>query len=112
MPEITAGHDRVVAVVSVLDDKDAAGMLAALMRWCDAVVFTSSHNPRALPPPTLQSLARQLHGPPGEAVRDPHAAVSRARELAGADGVVLVTGSIYLVADLVRPAGRGRASTL
>ena len=36
----------------------------------------------------------------------------RARELAGADGVVLATGSIYLVADLVAPAGRGRASTL
>jgi dihydrofolate synthase/folylpolyglutamate synthase len=96
----------------VLDDKDAAGMLASLLRHCHAVVFTSSQNPRALPPPTLQSLARQLHGPPSEVVRDPPAAVSRARELAGPGGVVLATGSIYLVADLVRPAGRGRASTL
>jgi dihydrofolate synthase/folylpolyglutamate synthase len=112
LPEIIAGHDRVVAVVSILDDKDAAGMLAALMRCCDAAVFTSSHNPRALPPPTLQSLARQLHGPPSEVVRDPHAAVRRARELAGPGGVVLATGSIYLVADLVRSSGRGRASML
>jgi dihydrofolate synthase/folylpolyglutamate synthase len=112
LPEIVAGRDRLVAVVSVLDDKDAAGMLASLLRHCHAVVFTSSQNPRALPPPTLQSLARQLHGPPSEVVRDPHAAVSRARELAGPGGVVLATGSIYLVADLVRPAGRGRASTL
>jgi dihydrofolate synthase/folylpolyglutamate synthase len=45
-------------------------------------------------------------------VRDPLAAVRRARELAGADGVVLATGSIYLIADLFRPEGRGRASTL
>jgi dihydrofolate synthase/folylpolyglutamate synthase len=112
LPEIVAGRDRLVAVVSVLDDKDAAGMLALLLRHCHAVIFTSSQNPRALPPPTLQSLARQLHGPPSEVVRDPHAAVSRARELAGPGGVVLATGSIYLVADLVRPAGRGRASTL
>jgi dihydrofolate synthase/folylpolyglutamate synthase len=112
LPEIVAGRDNVVAVVSILDDKDAAGMLALLMRHCHALVFTSSHNPRALPPPTLQSLARQLHGPPAESVRDPEAAVRRARELAGADGVVLATGSIYLVADLVAPAGRGRASTL
>jgi hypothetical protein len=29
-----------------------------------------------------------------------------------AGGVVLATGSIYLVADLVRPAGAGRGSTL
>jgi dihydrofolate synthase / folylpolyglutamate synthase len=112
LPEIVAGQHRVVAVVSILDDKDAAGMLAALMRWCDAVVFTSSHNPRALPPPTLQSLARQLHGPSSEVVRDPRAAVRRARELAGPGGVVLATGSIYLVADLVRPSGAGRASML
>jgi dihydrofolate synthase / folylpolyglutamate synthase len=112
LPEIVAGHDRVVAVVSILDDKDAAGMLAALIRHCDAVVFTSSQNPRALPPPTLQSLASQLHGPSSEVVRDPHAAMARARELAGPGGVVLATGSIYLVADLVRPSGRGRASML
>ncbi len=103
---------RLVAVVSILDDKDAAGMLAALLPACDRLVLTSSQNPRALPPPTLQSLAGQLHGPPAEIVRDPHAALRLARELAGADGVVLGTGSIYLVADLLAPAGRRRASML
>ena len=112
LPEIVAGHGLVVAVVSILDDKDAAGMLAALLPACDQLVLTSSQNPRALPPPTLQSLAGQLHGPPSEIVRDPHAALRRARELAGAGGVVICTGSIYLVADLLAPAGRRRASML
>jgi dihydrofolate synthase/folylpolyglutamate synthase len=112
LPEIVAGHDRLVAVISILDDKDAAGMLAALVPVCDAFVLTNSQNPRALPPPTLQSLARQLGGPPSEIVRDPRAALLRARELAGATGVVLAAGSIYLVADLLRPASRGRASML
>jgi dihydrofolate synthase / folylpolyglutamate synthase len=107
-----AGRDHVVAVVSILDDKDAAGMLASLLPACDALVFTSSQNPRALPPPTLQSLARQLHGPSSEVVPDPHDAVSRARELAGPAGMVLATGSIYLVADLLAPAGHRRASML
>jgi dihydrofolate synthase/folylpolyglutamate synthase len=110
--EIRRGHDRLVAVVSILDDKDAAGMLARLMPICDALVFTSSQNPRALPPPTLQSLARQLHGPPSEVVPGPHAALQRARELAGGAGMVLATGSIYLVADLLAPEGRRRASML
>jgi dihydrofolate synthase/folylpolyglutamate synthase len=99
-------------VISILDDKDASGMLAKLIRMCDALVLTSSQNPRALPPPTLQSLARQLSGPPSEVVADPRAAVERARELAGPGGVVLATGSIYLVADLLAPAGRRRASML
>jgi dihydrofolate synthase/folylpolyglutamate synthase len=112
LPEITAGKERLVGVVSILDDKDATGMLSALARVCDALVFTSSQNPRALPPPTLQSLASQLNGPPSEVVRDPRAALTRARELAGPAGVVLATGSIYLVADLVAPVGRRRASML
>ncbi len=112
LPEIAAGADRVVGVISILDDKDAAGMLRALLPVCDAIVLTSSHNPRALPPPTLQSLAGQLSGPPSELVRDPQAALRRGRELAGRRGVVLATGSIYLVADLLAPAGRRLASML
>jgi dihydrofolate synthase/folylpolyglutamate synthase len=103
---------RLVCVMSVLDDKDAAGMLKAILSLCSAMVFTSSHNPRALPPGTLQSLARQLGGPETEIVVDPRAAVARARELAGPDGSVLVAGSLYLVADLVRPEQATRASAL
>jgi dihydrofolate synthase/folylpolyglutamate synthase len=112
LPEIVRGHDRVVAAISILDDKDAAGMLAALLPACDALVLTSSQNPRALPPGTLLSLATQLGGPPAEIVPDPGRALARARELAGPDGVVLATGSIYLIADLLSPVGAARASML
>jgi dihydrofolate synthase/folylpolyglutamate synthase len=107
-----AGRSPLVAVVSILDDKDAAGMLGALLPSCDALVCTSSHNPRALPAPTLQSLARQLEGPPAEVVGEPQAALEHARGLAGPAGIVLATGSIYLVADLIAPHGRVRASNL
>jgi len=88
-------------------------MLATLLPACDAMIVTSSQNPRALPPPTLASLTGQLGGPPAEIVRDPRAALERARTLAGPDGVVLATGSIYLVADLLRTSpSRLRASIL
>jgi dihydrofolate synthase/folylpolyglutamate synthase len=107
-----AGLAPVVAVVSILDDKDAAGMLSILIPKCDALVLTASQNPRALPPPTLQSLAGQLGGLPCEVIREPHAALERAREIAGPAGLVLATGSIYLVVDLLRSAGVGRASML
>jgi dihydrofolate synthase/folylpolyglutamate synthase len=112
LPEIARGAP-VVAVISILDDKDAAGMLRALLPACDAAVFTASSNPRALPPPTLQSLARQLgFERQAEAAPepDPSRAVLCARRLAGAGGVVLATGSIYLVADLARLPGALRAS--
>lgn len=106
------GDRRLVAVVSVLDDKDATGMLRALLGHTAGVVFTRSHHPRALPPATLGSLAAQLGGPASEIVAEPRAAIERARELAGPEGAVLATGSIYLVADLLAGAGRRRASAL
>jgi dihydrofolate synthase/folylpolyglutamate synthase len=112
LPELVRGHDRLIAMLSILDDKDAAGMLAILAPVCDAIVFTSSQNPRALPPPTLQSLATQIGGPPSEIVPDPVRALSRARELAGTKGVVIVAGSLYLVADLLISERRQRASML
>lgn len=104
---------RIVAVLSILDDKDAAAMLASLLPACSAVIYTSNANPRALSPATLQSLAWQLgEAPPSELEADPRRALERARGLAGPAGVVLVTGSIYLVADLLRSPSARRASIL
>ncbi len=112
LAELGAGCGRVVAVVSILDDKDAAGMLATLGSACDALVLTASRNPRALPPPTLRSLVSQLRGPDAEIVSDPGRALQRGRELAGPAGLVVATGSIYLIADLLTAAGDRRASIL
>ncbi|HXE45829.1 MAG TPA: cyanophycin synthetase [Conexibacter sp.] len=114
LPQLTAGR-RLVAVVSILEDKDAAGMLRALLPHVEHAVFTRNQNPRALPPATLASLWAQLGGAGAggsELETDPRRALSRAREVAGAGGVVLATGSIYLVADLLRPAGQRSASML
>jgi dihydrofolate synthase/folylpolyglutamate synthase len=109
---LDVGGRRLIAVVSILDDKDAAGMLRALLGKTAGAVFTRSLHPRALSPATLASLAEQLGGPASEIVPEPHDAVARAQELAGLDGAVLATGSIYLVADLLAEPGRRRASAL
>jgi dihydrofolate synthase/folylpolyglutamate synthase len=112
LPE-AVGDRPLVACVSVLDDKDVAGMLRTLLPLCAGAVFTASANPRALPPATLGSLAGQLGGP-AEVVleRDPRRALERARAMAGPDGAVVATGSIYLVADLLSRPGARRASAL
>lgn len=111
LPDLIPPGAPLVAAVSVLEDKDAAGMLGALAPACAAMVLTASVNPRALTPATLASLLEQQNGPMHEIVPEPHRALDRARELAGRHGVALATGSIYLVADLLRPPGR-RAATL
>jgi dihydrofolate synthase / folylpolyglutamate synthase len=101
-----------VAVIGVLEDKDAAAMLAELLPQVDRAIYTRSQNPRSLSPATLVSLAGQVGGPPAETVAAPGAAVEHARSLAGPGGAVLVTGSIYLIADLVRVDPNVRASSL
>jgi dihydrofolate synthase/folylpolyglutamate synthase len=101
------GGRRVVGVMSILDDKDASEMLAILLPLFDHVVFTRSTHRNALPAATLESLARQRGGPPAELERSPSEALNRARELAGPGGAVVVTGSIYLISDLVRMWARG-----
>ena len=101
-----------MAVIGVLDDKDAAGMLGVLLPHLDRVVFTRSQNPRSLSPATLAALKEKIGGPHSEIVAEPRAAFERARELAGPEGSVLATGYIYLVADLVRDEPGARASSL
>lgn len=112
VPEVIGDRRPLVLVLSVLEDKDAAGMLEALLPLADGVVFTRCENPRSLSPATLASLAAKVADVQGETVAQPRAAVARARELAGPGGAVLATGSIYLIADLVREASGARASAL
>jgi dihydrofolate synthase / folylpolyglutamate synthase len=88
-----------VVVASILRDKNAEGMLAALSAVGDAFVATTSGNSRALPAEELATLGRRWFERT-ETERDPGAALARARSIAGPQGAVLVTGSLYLLADL------------
>jgi dihydrofolate synthase/folylpolyglutamate synthase len=111
LPEIVDGR-RLVGVVSILDDKDAATMLAGLAGGrvsFEALVLTAGRNPRSLSPAELGAVAAGLGASSTavvETIAEPHEALRRGRALAGEDGVVVATGSLYLVADLLSPADR------
>jgi dihydrofolate synthase/folylpolyglutamate synthase len=103
LPEVF-GDRPVGLVLGVLDDKDAASMLAALLPMCERAWFTAPPSSRALSPAALQSLARQLgfdavvcEPQPGRAL----AAAQRWARERGEDAAVLATGSVYLVGDLL-----------
>jgi dihydrofolate synthase / folylpolyglutamate synthase len=86
-------------VASILRDKRPGMMLEALSVLGSTLVATESSNGRVLPAAELAALAA-AHFQRVEAEPDPAAARARALELAGAGGAVLVTGSLYLLADL------------
>ncbi len=92
-----------VLVMGVLEDKDAASMLAALLPLSRRAWFTAPPSSRALSPAALQSLARQQGFEATECEPNPRRALELAQEWARTQpGVaVLATGSIYLVGDLL-----------
>jgi dihydrofolate synthase/folylpolyglutamate synthase len=84
---------------SILRDKRPGMMLEALSVLGPTLVATESRNGRAVPAAELAALA-SAHFERVEAVPDPAAARVRALELAGGEGALVVTGSLYLLADL------------
>jgi dihydrofolate synthase/folylpolyglutamate synthase len=89
---------RYTIVASILADKDVDGMLAALSVLGDRLSATSSSSGRSL---SAAELARRAepHFASVEAIERPAEALARARALGGP---VLVTGSLYLLADLAK----------
>jgi dihydrofolate synthase / folylpolyglutamate synthase len=107
LPAIAAARP-VVAAMTLLADKDAGGILAALGPSLGALVATEipaevlaragRPGARALPAGDLAALARGAGLGHVEEETDPAAAVARARALAAAQGgVALVCGSHYLL---------------
>jgi dihydrofolate synthase/folylpolyglutamate synthase len=89
---------RYVIVVSILADKDVEGMLAALSALGDRLIATSSSSRRALSGADLAERAARYFQDV-EAVEEPAQALAHAR---GLGRPVLVTGSLYLLADLAK----------
>ncbi len=116
LPEVL-GDQPFALVLGVLEDKDAHAMLSALLPLCRRAWFTAPPGERALPPAALASHARQLGFGEVSCEPRPDRALSAAREWALAnDAAVLVTGSVYLVGELLcdgaaeRPGAGERSS--
>jgi dihydrofolate synthase/folylpolyglutamate synthase len=76
-----------------LDTPDAA----AASRIRHHIVLTHLDNPRAAGMEDLVAAARALGVPAAQVARDPAAALALARSVTPAGGLIIVTGSIYLV---------------
>lgn len=95
----SGGGGRRVAVVGMLRGRDPLAMLVPLgSAGIGMVVACAPDSPRALPPELVAEAARSL-GMDVMVVPEVPAAVAAGRELVDEDGILLVTGSLYVVAD-------------
>jgi len=79
-------------------------MTEILFPLAERVIATRPENPRAASPEEIQRAAGRT-GAEVEAVEDVKLALERARVLAGAGTVMVITGSIYLVGEVMRIIG-------
>ena len=86
-----------VIVFGVMKDKDLPAMLAQLRATEVPVIFSAIDWHRAAAPAQLA----EAFGDAAETADSAAAAISRARERVGADGLVLVCGSLYLVGEAI-----------
>ncbi|WP_433269687.1 bifunctional tetrahydrofolate synthase/dihydrofolate synthase [Actinosynnema sp. CS-041913] len=105
------GFRKLVAVVGVMDDKDAVGILGELEPVVDEVVLTANSSPRAMDPDLLAGVAIPIFGEDRMVVR-PHLpdAIEEAVRLAeeDEDGVVVSGGGVVVTGSVVT-AGDARA---
>jgi len=106
--------DEIVAVVGILGDKDAAGIIDALAPRVVRFHVTQSHSERSVSVDTLADMVAQRTSE-DSTIRfdDPAQAVDAAREwaAAGPKRAVIVTGSITLVGEAITLAAAGEWMT-
>jgi dihydrofolate synthase/folylpolyglutamate synthase len=107
-----SGNGREITMVfGVMRDKAMQEMAEILFPIAEHVIVTHANNPRSASPDEIrQAAARVAAGIDIEDAEDVPSALDRARKLAGskiagAGGLVVVTGSIYIVGEAMRMLG-------
>jgi dihydrofolate synthase/folylpolyglutamate synthase len=91
-------------VFGAMRDKAIGEMAEILFPLAERVVITRAENPRSATPEEIRAAAMRTFVEMTDAV-EVGTALARARSLAGPTGVVVVTGSIYVVGEAMRHLG-------
>ncbi len=96
----------ITMVFGVMRDKAMREITEILFPIAGRVILTHANNPRSASPAEIrQAAARVAAGIDIEEAEDVASALERVREVAGSGGLVVVTGSIYIVGEAMRTLG-------
>ena len=98
------GDRPLIFVFGAMRDKAISEMTEILFPLAERVIATRPENPRSASPEEIRQAAGRT-GVEMEMVEDVKVALERARVLAGAGTVVVITGSIYLVGEVMSSIG-------
>jgi dihydrofolate synthase/folylpolyglutamate synthase len=86
-------------VIGIMADKDIRGILRRLLPLAETAIFTQPRYTRAANPENLRRLARpyiQKH----YVIPDLASAIQQAKQLAGPDDLICITGSLYFAGEV------------
>jgi len=104
-----AGERPLVLVFGVMRDKAVGEIAEILFPLAEHVIATRADNPRSASPEEIREAAARTGA---EIIIEPSVAgaLQRARELVSKDGIVVITGSIYVVGEALRVVVRSQES--
>lgn len=106
--EQSSRENEITLIFGVMRDKAMREMTEILFPIARRVIVTQSNNPRsATPNEILAAATRSLAETEIEQTEDVASALKRARQITGLGGVIVVTGSIYVVGEAMQTLGIG-----
>jgi dihydrofolate synthase/folylpolyglutamate synthase len=93
---------RVLLVCGLQGDKDIPGFVAPFARITWQAIATQSAHRRAAPAQRIATALRDAGLRAVDVVPEPWPALQRAREMATPDDLIVVTGSLYLVGEILK----------
>lgn len=95
---------QLIFVFGAMRDKAIAEMCEILFPLAESVIATQADNPRSATAEEISQAAHRTHAEV-ELSSDVPSALARAKELAGTNGVIVITGSIYVVGEAMCALG-------
>jgi dihydrofolate synthase/folylpolyglutamate synthase len=95
---------RLIFVFGAMRDKAIAEMCEILFPLAECVIATQADNPRSA---KAQEIIQSAHRAHAEMELSPNvpSALARAKAIAGTNGIIVITGSIYVVGEAMRALG-------
>ena len=95
---------RLILVFGAMRDKAISEICEILFPLAERIITTQPDNPRSATPQEIRDAAQRTHAEI-ELSANAGSALACAKKLAGTDGIIVITGSIYLVGEAMRVLG-------
>ncbi|MGC9195787.1 MAG: bifunctional folylpolyglutamate synthase/dihydrofolate synthase [Syntrophobacteraceae bacterium] len=90
---------KIHLVIGVMADKDIVGILRRLLPLAETAIFTKPQYARAASPEDIRRMARP-YIQKCYVIAEPAAAIQEAKNLAGPDDLICITGSLYFAGEV------------